>query len=89
MPFNKNTSGNPKGKPKGTLNKVTKLNREFIQSILDNQTIKIETELSNLSGKDYLIAIFNLFEYTMPKLNRTEIVNYEDKRQGYIECEIE
>lgn len=36
------------GRIKGTPNKVTAIQREFIQSLLDSQTTKIETELSSL-----------------------------------------
>lgn len=64
--------GNP-GRPEGTLNKVTKIQREFIQTLLDNQQDKIKSELENLTGKDYLNVITCLMEFALPKLNRTEL----------------
>jgi len=42
--------GNP-GRPGGAPNKVTKLQREFIQSLIDDQQDKIKTELQKLTGK--------------------------------------
>ena len=77
------------GRAKGTPNTITKIQREFVQTLLDNQSTKIEIELNKLDGKDYLSVVLNLMEYCIPKLNRTETVNIEDRRQGYIECEIE
>ena len=59
------------GRTKGTPNKVTAIQREFIQSLLDSQNSKIEAELSSLSGKEYLSVILSLMEFTIPKLNRT------------------
>jgi hypothetical protein len=64
--------GNP-GRPEGTPNKVTKMQREFIQSLLDDQQPKIKTELQKLTGKDYITAVTCLLEFALPKLNRTEL----------------
>jgi hypothetical protein len=61
------------GRLKGTPNKFTKFQREFIQNLLDMQLDKIELELNKLSGKPYLDAVFTLIEYTLPKLNKSEI----------------
>ena len=63
------------GRRLGTPNKATKMQREFIQDILDNQTDRIQVELSRLKGVEYLKVIISLFEFTMPKLGRTEIAN--------------
>ena len=51
--------GNP-GRPEGTQNKVTKIQREFIQSLLDDQQDKIKSELKKLTGKDYLNVVTDL-----------------------------
>lgn len=79
MAFKKGTSGNKSGRKKGTPNKVTKLQREFIQSLLDAQQAKIKYELGRLHGKDYLGTVTGLMEFVMPKLQRTELVEVEDK----------
>ncbi len=70
--MNKAKSG---GRTTGTPNKLTKIHREFIQSLLDNQTAKIETELSNLSGKEYLTVILSLMDFAIPKLSRIEMID--------------
>ncbi len=72
MPFKKGSSGNKKGRQKGTPNKTTQLQRDFIQSLLDSQLNKMKVELSGLHGKSYFAAINGLMEFVMPKLQRSE-----------------
>lgn len=64
--------GNP-GKPEGAVNKVKQMQREFIQSLLDDQQDKIKDELQKLTGKDYLNAVTGLLEFALPKLSRSEL----------------
>lgn len=66
--FKKGEGGRPKGKP----NVVTGLQREFIQSLLDDEKDKIKLELSKLTGKDYLNVVAGFMEFSIPKLQRTE-----------------
>jgi hypothetical protein len=73
--------GNP-GRPEGVPNKVTKMQREFIQSLLDDQGPKIKDELKKLTGKDYISAVTCLLEFTIPKLNRTELTADADGPNG-------
>ena len=75
MACKQGVSGNLNGRGKGTPNKVTQLQREFIQSLLDTQQDKILTELNQLHGKDYLNAVNGLMEFVLPKLQRTELKN--------------
>lgn len=67
------------GRTKGTPNKYTKFQREFIQDLLDMQLDKIKAELNILTGKPYLDSIFTLIEYTLPKLNKTVIQEVEEE----------
>lgn len=73
--FKPGSSGNISGRKKGTPNKVTQLQREFIQSLLESQQDKIKSELNSLTGKDYLSVIAGLMEYALPKLQRTELTS--------------
>ena len=73
MAFKKGVSGNPKGRKQGVNNKITLLQREFIQDLINGQQDKIRHELIKLEGKDYMSAITSLMEYVIPKLNRTEV----------------
>lgn len=66
------------GRTKGTPNKATVIQRAFIQSLLDSQNSKIEAELSELKGKEYLSVILSLMEFTIPKLSR---VIYRDENE--------
>ena len=73
MPFQPGISGNSNGKLKGTPNRVTRLQREFIQNLLDGQQHKIKRELSKLHGLPYLTIITKLLEFTVPRVTRQEL----------------
>tara|TARA_R110002020_G_scaffold180509_2_gene374964 strand:+ start:1165 stop:1476 length:312 start_codon:yes stop_codon:yes gene_type:complete len=76
MPFKKGESGNPKGKPVGLKNKLTKEGRELFIKIMDGQVEHIEEELALLresSGEKYLKALASLFPYFLPKMVETQI----------------
>ena len=77
MPFKPGESGNPAGKPKGSVNKTTKEIREAYQKLTENN-------LENMSAWLALVAADNpekamdlmirLSEYVIPKLARQEVV---------------
>ncbi len=60
------------GRKKGTPNKQTKFEREFIQEFLDQQTDKIAKELNSLHGESYMKVILSLLDFTLPKPQRIE-----------------
>lgn len=66
------------GRKKGSSNKVTIIQRDFIQCLLDSQQDKIKSELSKLTGKDYISAITGMMEFVLPKLQRTELKGADD-----------
>ena len=66
MPFTKGNSGNPLGRPKGSLNHSTKRVRELLSSTLDTNKIKEMLERIE-EPTDYINAISNL-PYCVPKV---------------------
>ena len=69
MPFKKGTSGNPIGRPKGSLSTTSKLIREHISQAIDgnrNKLDKIE------SPTEYINAITKLLPYSIGKVKPYE-----------------
>jgi len=68
MPFKKGESGNPVGRPKGSLNKTTQEIREQITQAID--TNKICEMLNQITSPlDYINAINLLFMLSNIKMN--------------------
>ena len=61
------------GRTKGTPNKATALNRDFIQNMINQQTEKLEHELTMLQGKDYINAVLQLLEFVVPKMQKQQV----------------
>lgn len=72
MAFQKGNK-NGKGRPKGAENKEKKRIREFIADLLDKHQDRFEEELLKLDSDKFVMAFSNLLEYSMPKLQRTEL----------------
>lgn len=72
------------GRTKGTPNKLTAIHREYVQSLLDSQKEKIEAELNDLKGKEYLSVILALMDFTMPKLSRIQMLDERDNNLEHI-----
>lgn len=75
MAFTKGRSGNPAGRPNGAKDKATKEIRERIKEILDNNftAAKIDEVLAEMDGKDKLMFLTKLLDYSLPKLKSTEL----------------
>lgn len=72
--FKEGQSGNPKGKPKGAVAKVTADVRETIKAALSGvDSATLTTKLKSLDGKDYIDAYTKLAEFVIPKLARTQL----------------
>ena len=66
MPFKKGTSGNPIGRPKGSLSTTSKLIREHISQAIDGN--KIMEMLDKIeSPTEYINAISKLLPYAIGK----------------------
>ena len=73
MPFKKGTSGNPIGRPKGSVSTTTKLIREHISQAIDGN--KIMEMLDKIdSPTEYINAISKLLPYSIGKVKAYEDV---------------
>ena len=66
MPFKKGTSGNPTGRPKGSVSTTTKLIREHISNAIDgNKIMEMLNKIENPT--EYISAISKLLPYAVGK----------------------
>ena len=90
MPFKKGTSGNPIGRPKGSLSTTSKLIREHISQAIDRN--KIMEMLDKIdSPTEYINAISKLLPYSIGKVKPYEEIeerkpisiniNFEDTKE--------
>jgi len=71
MGFKKGESGNPEGRPKGSLNKTTNEIRELISKAID--TDKIKCMLNQIEDPvDYINAVSKLLPYVAGKVKPIE-----------------
>jgi len=72
MPFKKGQITNPKGRPKGSSNKVTISTRQWIANLIDSNRGQFEADLQTLEPKDRLILMERLLSYCVPKMQSIE-----------------
>ena len=71
MPFIKGESGNPTGRPKGSLNRNTAHLRELISSFLNSNFETITGDFEALQPKDRIKYYCELLQFGLPKLQTT------------------
>ncbi len=72
--FEPGQSGNPAGKKKGTLNKVTHIRKENLQKLIESiERDHLEADIQNLSARDRVKIYLAAHEYLVPKLGRVEV----------------
>ena len=71
MPFKKGTSGNPTGRPKGSVSTTSKLIREHISQAIDgNKIMEVLDKID--SPTEYINAITKLLPYSIGKVKPFE-----------------
>ena len=89
--FKQGQSGNPNGRPKGSVNKATNTIREaftkLVESNLENMTTWLE-KVAETSPKEALNIINQMAEYTTPKLARVENKIETDEDINEVKIEI-
>ena len=60
------------GKPKGAINKSTKVARDFILKIVTDNLETIENDFKQLEAKDRIKLTIDMMTFVIPKLKRIE-----------------
>ena len=71
MPFEKNKSGNPSGRPKGIANKSTSSLRDWITGFIDDNRQQMKEDWVALEPKDRIVLFEKLLRFALPTLQAT------------------
>jgi hypothetical protein len=78
MAFKKGESGNPSGRPKGSINKTTFELRGLIADFLNKNFDKITLDFDSLQPKERLKFYCELLQFGLPKLQTTVLESEYD-----------
>ncbi len=79
MPFQEGQSGNPNGRKKGSQNANTERLRSFVAQLLEDNLEQIKDDILKLKPRERVAAWTALLEYSLPKLQRSEMTFNIDK----------
>ena len=75
MPFKKGQSGNPKGRPKGSISEENKLIREVYKEVINSNLENINSWLLQVAEDNPAMALkilLKMSDYVLPKLCRVK-----------------
>lgn len=73
MTFKKGTSGNAKGRPRGSTNEKTKYIREWVISLIGANAQNLQNDFKRLPVKERFKVITSLMPYVLPKQTEASI----------------
>jgi hypothetical protein len=91
MAFVKGQSGNPKGKPKGSVNKSTAEIKEIITRVVGNQLDMLEDDLKKIRKESPARAAeiyMKMVDYVLPKQSKIELEGELNHRVEKVVIEI-
>lgn len=77
MPFKEGESGNPNGRPKGSVNKASASLRESINQFLADNFESVQRNFDELEPKDRIKLWIELLQYALPKLRTLSLADAE------------
>ena len=85
MPFVSGQSGNPAGRPKGSMNKSSQVLRESLSFLIEENLDKMNEWIDRIAEDDPRAAfqcMVSIMEFNIPKLTRTVIKEEKDDTAG-------
>jgi len=82
MAFTRGKSGNPQGRPSGTINRASQDLREHISNLLEDRYEQLLADLDMLEPKDRVKVYVDLLQYSIPKLQSTPMLHDQGELTG-------
>ncbi len=73
MSYKKGECGNPNGRPKGSTNKISAEQREYLRDYLLANRQKFEDEMKEMHGRRYALTYLAMMQYILPKPATAEL----------------
>lgn len=86
MAFVKGQSGNAKGRPRGSQNKVTGELRDRLKDFLDGNFDKVQRDFKKLDHKDRIEYYEKFLKYVLPQLRTTDLkLDFDNMTESQID----